>query len=277
MFLLMSALPLCAQTSTNALPALAPAYGEMPPTFWEQHETAMIVGGFAILAFGISVFARDASARNSRSFCRRKFWRAQALAKLLRQPEDGKLLSEVSQILRRYLIAAFELPPVEMTTAEFCAALAANEKIGDGTWPNPFPIFCASATSEIFHLARRRAAQRRQPARWNWLLALKNAGHELRAQIARRKMNGEFEFQFPWLLALLGLLPVYALLRGKTGKLSALTFSSADIARAAGAKARVGGGTVFIFSAAARGRARHRRARRAAAGELSRRDRDAGH
>ena len=60
-------------------------------------------------------------------------------------------------------------------------------------------------------------------------------------------MNGEFEFQFPWLLALLGLLPVYALLRGKTGKLSALTFSSADIAREAGAKARSATGQFLFF------------------------------
>ena len=60
-------------------------------------------------------------------------------------------------------------------------------------------------------------------------------------------MNGEFEFQFPWVLALLGLLPVYALLRGKPGKLSALTFSSADIARAAGATARAAAGRFMIF------------------------------
>ncbi len=60
-------------------------------------------------------------------------------------------------------------------------------------------------------------------------------------------MNGEFEFQYPWLLALLGLLPVYALLRGKTGRLSALTFSSADIARAAGAKARSAAGQFLFF------------------------------
>jgi Ca-activated chloride channel family protein len=60
-------------------------------------------------------------------------------------------------------------------------------------------------------------------------------------------MNGEFEFQYPWLLALLGLLPVYALLRGKTGKLSALTFSSADIAREAGAKARSSAGRFMFF------------------------------
>ena len=60
-------------------------------------------------------------------------------------------------------------------------------------------------------------------------------------------MTGEFEFQFPWLLALLGLLPVYALLRGKVGKFSALTFSSADIARAAGAQARSAAGRFLTF------------------------------
>ena len=60
-------------------------------------------------------------------------------------------------------------------------------------------------------------------------------------------MTGEFEFQFPWVLALLGLLPVYALLRGKAGKRSALTFSSADLARAAGAKARAAAGRFLIF------------------------------
>jgi len=60
-------------------------------------------------------------------------------------------------------------------------------------------------------------------------------------------MNGEFEFQFPWVLALLGLLPVYALLRGKVGRLSALTFSSADIAREAGAQARSAAGRFLFF------------------------------
>ncbi len=60
-------------------------------------------------------------------------------------------------------------------------------------------------------------------------------------------MTGEFEFQFPWVLALLGLLPVYALLLGKHGRLSALTFSSAEIARAAGAKARAAIGRLLLF------------------------------
>jgi len=60
-------------------------------------------------------------------------------------------------------------------------------------------------------------------------------------------MTENFEFQFPWLLTLLALLPVYALLRGNAGKLSALTFSSAEIARASGAKAKAAAGRFLIF------------------------------
>ena len=40
------------------------------------------------------------------------------------------VLSEASQILRRYVAAAFAWPPAELTTAEFSAALAGDEKIG---------------------------------------------------------------------------------------------------------------------------------------------------
>jgi Ca-activated chloride channel family protein len=60
-------------------------------------------------------------------------------------------------------------------------------------------------------------------------------------------MNGNFEFQFPWLLGLLALLPVYAFLHGRVGKLSALRFPSADIARAAGAAARAAAGRLLVF------------------------------
>jgi Ca-activated chloride channel family protein len=60
-------------------------------------------------------------------------------------------------------------------------------------------------------------------------------------------MNGNFEFQFPALLALLGFLPVYAFLLGRVGNLSALIFSSADIARAAGASAKAAAGRLLVF------------------------------
>lgn len=60
-------------------------------------------------------------------------------------------------------------------------------------------------------------------------------------------MNSNFEFQYPWVLALLALLPVYAFLRGRVGKHAALTFSSADIARAAGATAKAAAGRLLLF------------------------------
>ena len=60
-------------------------------------------------------------------------------------------------------------------------------------------------------------------------------------------MNGNFEFQFPWVLALLGLLPVYAFTLGRVGKLAAWRFPSADIARAAGASARAAAGRLLLF------------------------------
>jgi Ca-activated chloride channel family protein len=60
-------------------------------------------------------------------------------------------------------------------------------------------------------------------------------------------MTSHFQFQFPWVLALLALLPVYAFLRGRTGKFSALRFPSADLARAAGAAARSAAGRLLVF------------------------------
>ena len=60
-------------------------------------------------------------------------------------------------------------------------------------------------------------------------------------------MSSVFQFQFPWVLALLALLPIYAFSQGRVGKLSALRFPSADIARAAGAVARAAAGRLLLF------------------------------
>src|SRR5579883_2561133 len=60
-------------------------------------------------------------------------------------------------------------------------------------------------------------------------------------------MSGNFQFQYPWLLGLLALLPFYAFLRGRAGKLSALVFSSSEIARSAGAVARAASGRLLFF------------------------------
>jgi len=60
-------------------------------------------------------------------------------------------------------------------------------------------------------------------------------------------MRGEFEFEFPWVLGLLALLPFYSLFLGRPGKFSALVFPSAEIARAAGAAARSAAGRLLLF------------------------------
>jgi hypothetical protein len=120
---------LSAQTSTNALPPLAPAYPEIPPTFWEQHDTAVLLGGFIFLALAAIVLWMIFKSRPQRALPPELVAR-QALARLQGRPEDGKVLSEISQILRRYVAAAFAWSPAELTTAEFCVALAGNERIG---------------------------------------------------------------------------------------------------------------------------------------------------
>ena len=123
-----SALPLLAQTSTQNLSPLAPPCGELPPTFWQQHGTGVVIAGFIFLALAAVFVWKILQPRPEPVLPPAVVARA-ALARLQRQPEDGKVLSEVSQTLRRHVVAAFGLPPGEMTTAEFCAALAGNETI----------------------------------------------------------------------------------------------------------------------------------------------------
>jgi hypothetical protein len=117
-----------AQASTNALPALAPAYGEISPTFWEQHKTALLIGSFALLTLVfllvMLILRPDAKVILPPAAVAR-----QALEKLQGLPEDGKTLGEASRILRQYFSTVFGLPSTEMTTTEFCAALAAHDQI----------------------------------------------------------------------------------------------------------------------------------------------------
>jgi len=129
LLLVLCTLPLYARTDTNAPPKLVPAYGEIPETFWEQNQSTVIVAGFAFLAFAF-LFLKVMLRPETPVVLPSEVVARQALSKLQSRPEDGKLLSEVSQILRRYIAAAFELSSAEMTTAEFSAAFAVNKKIG---------------------------------------------------------------------------------------------------------------------------------------------------
>jgi|SRR5580765_82041 len=114
---------------TNDIPPLTPAYPEIPPTFWEQHGIAVILASLAaLLAIGITVWLllrpKPVVLLPPEVHARR------ALELLRQRNEDGNVLSQISQILRRYLMAAFEMSPDELTTSEFCLALQQNEKIG---------------------------------------------------------------------------------------------------------------------------------------------------
>jgi Ca-activated chloride channel family protein len=56
-----------------------------------------------------------------------------------------------------------------------------------------------------------------------------------------------FEFQRPWMLALLALLPLYAFLRGRRGREGALKFPSTELVASVAGKVRAGAGRLFVF------------------------------
>ena len=111
-------------------PHSPPAYTEiMQPTFWERYGTKMLIGGLEYAALA-GVLAWVICRPRPPMIVPPNVQAREALKKLLPQPENGEVLSEVSQILRRYVVAAFKFPPGEMTTGEFSAALARNKQIG---------------------------------------------------------------------------------------------------------------------------------------------------
>jgi hypothetical protein len=126
--LALSASSALAQSNTNTLPSLAPAYGELKPTFWEQYGIMASVGAFILIllagVFGwLLLRPRPAAVVPPEVLAR------QALLRLRQQPENGKALSEISHALRSYIVAAFGFPAGEYTTAEFLAALARTDRI----------------------------------------------------------------------------------------------------------------------------------------------------
>lgn len=116
------------QSATNALPRLLPPRAPLPPTFWEQHGMAVIVGSSIFLGLASVVVWQILKSRPQRVLPP-VIVAGEALAKCGARPEDGKVLSEVSQALRRYVCATLLFPPCELTTAEFCRELEHSEKI----------------------------------------------------------------------------------------------------------------------------------------------------
>jgi hypothetical protein len=116
------------QSDTNALPKLLPPDEKMPPTFWEQQETAMLAGILILILLATAVVWKMLHP-GPRPVLPPAAAAREALAKCRAQPEDGKVLSEISQILRRYAAATFHFPPGEFTTSEFCRYLERSEQV----------------------------------------------------------------------------------------------------------------------------------------------------
>lgn len=111
------------------LPKLLPPHAELPPTFWEQHGVMIVIVVVVVLllvALGIWARLRPKPAVVTPVEVQART----ALEALRNRPEDGATISAVSQILRRYVIAAFELPLGEYSTAEFRQLASDSEKIG---------------------------------------------------------------------------------------------------------------------------------------------------
>lgn len=125
------AVPAFAATNTAAddFPKLLPPRGEIPPNFWERYGVWVVAGSVAfVVLVGVAVWflTRPKPPVLVPPYVRAK----QALEPLLTKPEDGLVLSHVSQALRRYVTEAFALPPGESTTAEFCRLIATHERLG---------------------------------------------------------------------------------------------------------------------------------------------------
>ena len=113
---------------TNGLPTLVPPYPEIPPTFWQQHQTAVIIGGFLFIVVQSLWLYKLLMRLQPKVEPVENLTRA-ALTGLLNEPEDGKLLSEVPRILRAYFGNQFQTAGAEATTAEFIASLERHPRL----------------------------------------------------------------------------------------------------------------------------------------------------
>jgi hypothetical protein len=112
----------------DELAKLRPPRAEIPPTFWERYSIWIIIGSLVFLAL-IGIIVWIVTRPKPPIVVPPEVRAKQALELLSSKPEDGLVLSQVSQILRRYIAEAFALPPGELTTTEFCRVMANHERI----------------------------------------------------------------------------------------------------------------------------------------------------
>jgi hypothetical protein len=108
---------------------LNPPHAELPPLFWELHGTSAVLGAALLLAVAIAVVWWLVRPKPPIPVPIEILSRKE-LEALRQRSEDGQVLSQVSRVLRRYVAGVFNLPPDELTTSEFCRAIASHEGIG---------------------------------------------------------------------------------------------------------------------------------------------------
>ena len=120
--------------AVEEIPPLRPPHGEIPTIWLEQHRSSTI--SLAVLGI-VAVAALVWHLRRPRKVVPvpPEAQARLALERLRPQPEDGVQLSRISNILRQYVVAGFDLPPGERTTTEFCKEVA--------TWPKMTPKLAA--------------------------------------------------------------------------------------------------------------------------------------
>ncbi len=114
----------------GAFPALPRALrAEIPPTFWEQHAFWIVILSLLLLlllAVAVWWLARPKPPVIEVPAVRARH----ELESLRQQPENGALLSRISQVLRHYFAGAFNLPQQELNTTEFCRLISRSEQVG---------------------------------------------------------------------------------------------------------------------------------------------------
>jgi len=158
---------------------LSPPRAELPPTFWEQYGSWVVIGACLVfLLVGLALWW----VLRPRPFIPVpiEIQTRKELEALRQLKEDGQVLSQVSRVLRRYVACTFALSPDEMTTSEFCQLAARQEKIGTELAANvndflrrcdelkfaptnsPQPIGAAARALELVELGEARCAHLRK-------------------------------------------------------------------------------------------------------------------
>jgi len=108
------------------IPPLRPPRPELRPSFWELHRWQMVLAVAVVLA-AVGVWTRWRGRPKPVITIPPETVARNLLERLRSRPENLTVAAEVSRIVRRYVTAAFNLPPDELTAAELRRALEKSQ------------------------------------------------------------------------------------------------------------------------------------------------------